>query len=645
MSEILLDRTSRHLLVGYGWLVLAFVMAPIVILIPMSFSGEQALVFPPALFSLRWYATLFSDSRWRDAAFLSLLVALCAASIATATGTMAALAISRIGPRWSWLFKLLFLSPMIVPLMVIGAGLYIVFGKMRLLGSFASLVFAHTALTIPFAILPVSARLAALNPWLERAAAVCGAGQTRTIAHIILPLLVPAAAAGFAFAFVFSFDEVVVAQFLSGPSLETLPRRMWEGIAVGGLDKTITAISTVEIGIALLATMLLSAWRRWPNRVGINHLFASRRRSVDAPAPQIANPQRYEGQPSGVRVVCERLAKRFVGTAAVEGFDLTIEAGEFVAILGPSGSGKTTLLMLVAGFLSPNSGRILLDGRDVSSVPPHRRDIGVVFQNYALFPHLDVRRNVAFPLTARKMAQAEVRRRTDWALSLIRMESFGERRISELSGGQQQRVALARAIAFDPCALLMDEPLSALDKSLRLDMQAEIRRLQRSLGQTVIYVTHDQEEAINLADRVAVMRDGKLQQVATPKDLYFKPRNAFVASFFGEANLFCGVADGTNLTTAEGAKLPLPSPFMGPATLCVRPEIIAIGQGAADFPAIDAIVEEIRFQGSVIRVRLATALGPVTVTRQFTAAEAPPEPGAVVKITWQRQLSQIMEAS
>jgi ABC-type Fe3+/spermidine/putrescine transport system ATPase subunit/ABC-type spermidine/putrescine transport system permease subunit II len=637
MSDLLLGRTSGRLLISFGWLVLAFVLAPVLILIPLSFSRETALVFPPSEFSLRWYDHLFSDPRWRESALLSLSVALAAAVLATVIGTLAALGISRLGTAARRLFKLLFLSPMVVPLMVVGAGFYVISAKVGLLGSVASLVLAHTTLVIPFVILPVGARLAALNPSLEHAAAVCGAGQSRTIVQIILPQLGAASAAGFAFAFVFSFDEVVVAQFLSGPTLETLPRRMWEGIAVGGLDKTITAVSSIEIAVAIAAVAFVEIWRRRPERMRMSRDTAPVRATPRSPLTTADT-----GSDAGVPVVCEGLTKRFTGVAAVQSLDLAVQAGEFITILGPSGSGKSTLLMLIAGFIPPDAGRLIIDGRDVSAVPPHRRDIGVVFQNYALFPHLDVRRNVAFPLTARRIAAEEARRRTDRALSLVRMEDFAARRISELSGGQQQRVALARAVAFHPCALLMDEPLSALDRGLRLDMQGEIRRLQRSLGQTVIYVTHDQEEAINLADRVAVMQSGRLQQVATPQELYLKPKNSFVAAFFGEANLFRGTASGTVLTTAGGMRLPLPCPFAGPATLCVRPEIVMLGPGAEDFPALGGVIEEVRFQGSVTRIRLATPLGPMTVTRPATQIEAPLAPDSAVRISWQRQLAHVM---
>ncbi len=316
--------------------------------------------------------------------------------------------------------------------------------------------------------------------------------------------------------------------------------------------------------------------------------------------------------------------------------------GELLTVLGPSGSGKTTLLMLVAGFLAPNSGRLLLGERDISSVPPYRRDIGVVFQNYALFPHLDVRRNVAFPLAVRGLRRGAIAERVHWALALVHMDGYADRRVHELSGGQQQRVALARAIVFGPRALLMDEPLAALDRNLRLAMQGEIRTLQRALGQTVLYVTHDQEEALNISDRVAVMRGGRLQQVDTPRDLYLRPRNPFVAAFFGEANLFAGTARGDALLLAGGVRLPLPERGAGAAVLCVRPELVRVDAPEDGFPALDGRVLETRFQGSLVRMRIATPAGEITATRQLTSAAAAPAEGSAVRVSWQPELTHLM---
>ena len=228
----------------------------------------------------------------------------------------------------------------------------------------------------------------------------------------------------------------------------------------------------------------------------------------------------------------------------VKGLDLDIEEGEFVTMLGPSGSGKTTCLMMLAGFETPTHGEIYLDGKVISNIPPHKRGIGMVFQNYALFPHMTVYENLAFPLRVRKIPKDEADKKIDKALSMVSLHGFEARMPMQLSGGQQQRVAVARSLVFDPQVVLMDEPLGALDKNLRESMQYEIKHIHESIGVTVVYVTHDQTEALTMSNRIAVFNDGKVQQLSSPDELYEKPVNSFVAEFIGENNKFLGqVAD------------------------------------------------------------------------------------------------------
>jgi ABC-type Fe3+/spermidine/putrescine transport system ATPase subunit len=237
---------------------------------------------------------------------------------------------------------------------------------------------------------------------------------------------------------------------------------------------------------------------------------------------------------TGAEVVLAGLTRYYGETAAVREVSLAVGAGEFVTLLGPSGSGKTTTLMIVAGFVEPSAGDVRIGGRSVLGLPPHRRNLGVVFQSYALFPHMPVFDNVAFPLRMRRVDRTETRRRVAAALDMVQLGALAERRIHQLSGGQQQRVALARALVFEPPVLLMDEPLGALDRKLREQMQLEIKRLQRALGLTAIYVTHDQEEALLLSDRVAIMHEGAIHQVGAPAEVYERPATAFVADFVGE---------------------------------------------------------------------------------------------------------------
>jgi len=244
-----------------------------------------------------------------------------------------------------------------------------------------------------------------------------------------------------------------------------------------------------------------------------------------------------DSKQTGAAVAVRGLCKSYGSVQAVNDVTIEIGRGEFVALLGPSGSGKSTILMSIAGFETPSKGDILLDGQRINEQPPHSRGIGMVFQKYALFPHLTVAENIAYPLRRRGLARAEIARETSRALEMVRLTGYGARYPSQLSGGEQQRVALARALVFHPPVLLMDEPLGALDRKLRQRMQIEIKMLHREIGTTIIFVTHDQEEALSMADRIAVLDHGRLQQIGAPRELYDMPANAFVADFIGETNL------------------------------------------------------------------------------------------------------------
>jgi putative spermidine/putrescine transport system ATP-binding protein len=249
------------------------------------------------------------------------------------------------------------------------------------------------------------------------------------------------------------------------------------------------------------------------------------------------------------------LSKHYGGVAALSNVDLSVHKGEFVTLLGPSGSGKSTLLNLIAGMTTPTSGSLRLNGRDAAQLPTNRRELGMVFQNYALMPHLTIFDNVAFPLRVRKVSRAEIRRRVMDVLDLVSLAHTAQRKPSELSGGQQQRVSLARCIVYNPLLILMDEPLGALDKQLREHMQLEIKRLHSALGVTMLYVTHDQDEALTMSDRIVLMHDGKIEQQGKPEELYFSPRTRFAASFIGHSNLIDGTVSprGCAIETAFGA--------------------------------------------------------------------------------------------
>jgi putative spermidine/putrescine transport system ATP-binding protein len=310
----------------------------------------------------------------------------------------------------------------------------------------------------------------------------------------------------------------------------------------------------------------------------------------------------------------DRLRKVYPGSAApaVDDLDLRVQAGEFITLLGPSGSGKTTTLMLLAGFEAPTSGTIRLEGRPIETLPPHRRGMGVVFQSYSLFPQMTVAQNVAFPLSVRKMPAATIRERVTSALAKVRLAHLAERKPQQLSGGQQQRVALARALVFEPRVVLMDEPLSALDKHLREEMQLEIRRLHRELGVTMVFVTHDQTEAMTLSDRVAVFNHGRVEQLASPQQLYDTPANPFVAGFVGDNNMLGGRAEGAAaLRTSDGSCLLGRSVGSmapgGAATLCVRPEHLRVAGDADAGNRLQATLVDAIHQGDhwrlVVRLR------------------------------------------
>ena len=364
--------------------------------------------------------------------------------------------------------------------------------------------------------------------------------------------------------------------------------------------------------------------------------FAS---AIEAVAPPDAGPS---AAPIGVRL--QSVSKRYGHRDAVSKLSLDIAKGEFITILGPSGSGKTTTLMMIAGFTMPSEGRIVIGGRDVTNAPPHQRDIGVVFQSYALFPHLSVFRNVAFPLEARRMPRKTIEQRVRQALELVKLGELADRYPGQLSGGQQQRVALARAFVFEPPLLLMDEPLGALDKKLREHMQVELMKLKNQLDLTVVYVTHDQEEALVMSDRIVVMENGTIQQIGSPEDLYRRPANRFVADFIGEANILEGriVESGAHLVVEVGGGMRLATVAgharnVGDrAAIVLRPECITIGRETAGCAnRFDTIIEQAIYVGEASRYVGKLPNGQIiTAKLQHAAGKAEIAPGDRVSFGW-----------
>ncbi|MDH4564952.1 ABC transporter ATP-binding protein [Pseudomonas sp. BN411] len=345
-------------------------------------------------------------------------------------------------------------------------------------------------------------------------------------------------------------------------------------------------------------------------------------------------------------VSLRNLNKHYGDFAAVDNINLDIQDGEFLTFLGSSGSGKSTTLSMLAGFETPSSGEILVDGKSLVNVPPHKRDIGMVFQRYSLFPHLNVRDNIGFPLDIRKQAAGERERRVESMLKLVQLEKFAQRRPAQLSGGQQQRVAIARALVYEPRILLMDEPLGALDKKLREDLQDELRHLHRRLGITIVYVTHDQEEAMRLSQRIAIFSHGRIVGLGSGYDLYQDPPNAFVASFLGNSNFLKVKAQGNAVASFENQPLAI-RPTAGlkneqELVLMVRPEKAqvltpeqaAVEPLAAGWNQIQAKVTETVFLGECLTCSVITAGGTCLTLKELSGATAPLQPGAQVMVRW-----------
>jgi len=342
----------------------------------------------------------------------------------------------------------------------------------------------------------------------------------------------------------------------------------------------------------------------------------------------------------------EKVDKSYDGEIlVVKDLNVDVPQGEFLTLLGPSGSGKTTTLMMLAGFETPTSGEIYLEGEPISSIPPYKRGIGMVFQNYALFPHMTVSENLSFPLEVRKLSKSDTEEKVKKALSMVELDAFGSRMPMQLSGGQQQRVALARALVFEPRLVLMDEPLGALDKKLREQMQYEIKHIHERIGITVVYVTHDQSEALTMSNRIAVFNDGKIQQISTPDVLYEKPDNAFVAQFIGENNQIKGKVksiNGTNcvIETENGediVSLKVNVSSVGEnSTISLRPERVAINTSEGEFEnKFEAQVKELIYLGDHIRTRVEVCGNDqfiVKVPNSYKGSNL--EEGTKVKLSW-----------
>ncbi len=419
------------------------------------------------------------------------------------------------------------LLPLVTPEIVMGVALLLLFLQVLPglgLGSAAQAI-GQVTFTISYVVVIVRGRLVSIGKDYEEAAADLGAPPHDQLLRVLLPLLAPAIIASAAVVFAISLDDFVVTQYLSGDASTTTVSMLLYASARAAPTPALNALATIALLITL-ATLGLAylVYRR----------FAS---GSDAAAMAGLEVSLMQGE-----IHLEELTKQFADVVAVDGIDLRMPGGEFFTMVGPSGCGKTTTLRMIAGFERPTSGRIVLDDVDVAHVPPHKRNVNTVFQSYALFPHLDVAGNVGFGLKYKRLTKEEQRRRVAEALSLVQLGDYAKRRPGQLSGGQQQRVALARALVLTPRVLLLDEPLGALDARLRKDLQVELKALQAELGITFVFVTHDQEEALTMSDRVAVMSGGRVEQAGTPREIYEEPATLFVADFLGVSNLLSAEA-------------------------------------------------------------------------------------------------------
>ena len=343
------------------------------------------------------------------------------------------------------------------------------------------------------------------------------------------------------------------------------------------------------------------------------------------------------------KVKFEAVSKTYGAVSALQEVSLEVSQGEFLTLLGPSGSGKTTLLMILAGLVEPSYGRVWIDGRDSTHTPSHRRGIGVVFQSYALFPHLTIYENIAFPLRMRRISEAEVRRRVSEVLEVVHLPGVEARLPRELSGGQQQRIALARCIVYKPAIILMDEPLGALDKRLREQMQLEIKRLHRELGMTVLYVTHDQEEAMALSDRICLMNNGSIEQFGTPSELYFQPVTVFSGDFLGESNLLQGfirevsaaaVDVDIGLAKCIRAQAAAHATAGEKVTCLVRPEAVHFVDGSGFDNEVDAFVQDVVVAGGLTRIYARMSDGTRILSVRLTSRHSQIEHGTRIRLGW-----------
>jgi ABC-type Fe3+/spermidine/putrescine transport system ATPase subunit len=574
-----------YLLGGFVALALAFLFVPLLIVVLFSFNSSSAVTLPFHGFSLHWYTAAFEDSEITEAFFHSALVGLSVAAATLLLGTAAAYAVSRGRSRWAGALGSFFYAPIVFPGIFLGVALLIFFARVELTLSLFTVAIGHFVYAFPFVFV-----IAPLRP-LARG----GRRRPRRLAAGRLPQ--SRAAAGGA-------DPGRG----GGARLHALLRRVLHHqlrhlLGTDGADPDLRPAAALgrpdgERDLDRDAGGDGDGRRRLRAR----QLARRPPQAGAGMSPMATEPEtqvKAEAAPLAVRGISHAYGDQTV----VDELSLELAGGEFVTLLGPSGCGKTTLLRIIAGFIRPSRGQVFLGAEDVTALPPHKRPLHMVFQRPTLFPHLDVAGNVAFGLHLAGLSKREAATRVGEALELVRLGGYEKRRATELSGGQMQRIALARAIVNRPRVLLLDEPLSALDLQVRRDLEVELRRIHRETGSAFVYVTHDQGEALSLSDRIAVMKDGKVEQLGTPEEVYDRPRSPFVARFVGAANVLAAelVGSGASATEARvgGGVVPLPPGAahpVGPGWLVLRPELVRVT--AAEGAALAGVARDVVFRGS-----------------------------------------------
>ena len=607
-------RAGRWALNGAAAIALLYILTPLIFVVWLAFFRQEIPSFPPEGYSLHWFAAILDQPKFVDGFSLSFQVGVLATLIGLALGVPAALCVTRMQFTFKVPLASLLLMPLIVPGVVLGTAMYVFHVELEngldvdVLGTFYALVAGHIVIVIPWVVRLVTASLAGVDRSTEEAAQNLGANAWITFWRITLPAIRPGIVAGALFGFVTSFGNLEMSLFLVGPGRTTLPIVILQYLE-WKIDPTIAAVSVVQI--------LLIA--------GGN---ADHRPLREAGAGRLRWPASTSSSWSSVTATSTPCATSRCRVAD----------GEFLVLLGPSGCGKTTTLRMVAGFIEPTSGMVRLGGGDVTLLPPWRRNAGMVFQSYALFPHLTVAQNVAFGLEMRKLPRADIERRVEETLALVRLAGYGARLPRQLSGGQQQRVALARALAIRPDVLLLDEPLSNLDAKLRQEVRVEIRELQRQMGLTTVMVTHDQEEALTMADRLVVMNEGSVRQVGSQRDLYERPADRFVAGFVGRSTFLDGAVEAAGrFRTDGGLSLACRDGKAGRAVLSLRPERVEIGPTARAGldNSLPGTVEFVSYLGALIdiHVRLSPADRLVVQIANREGGFAP-EVGQPVHVGW-----------